>query len=335
MTAFLKNIIKSLNKNNQKSYCKYISESVYFDFQNNVRLCPYNDFGLIQSNFDGIWLDTDKIKNIRSECSEIICSDKIPNNCKECSFLTNSYEEQKKSLKYVYLAQWKFCSLNCIYCDFPKNDNFIEAKHYDVLPAIKQMIDTGLITTDTTFVFECGDACTHPEFDKLIYFLLNYECKNIIIKTSGLRFCQSIADVIAKSKGEVHISFDAGTRFMYEKIKRLDKYNDAIQNTKRYLSYQLPNEKNVVLSYKIINTVNDNEKELLDWFITAKNLGIKKLAFDIELKWYNSIRYSIPKYLKDIVLFIKNMCDYNNIELVFGECANIIYNITSQEETEK
>jgi hypothetical protein len=335
LTAFLKNILDKFKNKNTHPYCKYVSEAIYFDNKNNVGLCPYTAFGLIKDNYDGIWIDTNSVEQMRKECTEIIMSDAIHPACKECFLLDNSDKTTSKALKYVYFAQWKFCSLNCTYCDFPKNDNFIETKHYDVLPTIKQMIDCGLITNETTFIFECGDACAHPEFDKLIYFLLNYECKNIIIKTAGIRFCQSIADVIAKNRGEVHISFDAGNRFMYERIKRLDKFNDVLQNTKRYLSYQLPNEKRVAISYNTLSTVNDNEKELLDWFILAKNTGIKKLSFDIDMKWYNSIRYSIPKYLKDIILFIKNMSDYNDIEIVFGEFANSIYKTALKEEPEE
>ena len=335
MAAFLKKIFKIFKKDKLHTDCKYISKSIYFDYKNNIRLCPYTDFGLIEQNFDGIWLDINKLKEQRNNCINKILSEEIISECSKCVFFEQNDKPIKNTLKYVYLAHWKFCSLNCSYCEYPKNDNFIEAKHYDILPAIKQLIDAGLINTNTTFIFECGDACAHPEFDKLIYFLLNYECKNIIVKTSGMRFCQSVADIIARNQGEVHISFDSGTRFMYEKIKKLDKFNDAIQTVKRYAAYQLPKGKRVTLSYRMLNSINDNEKELLDWFILAKDLNIHKLTFEIDDKWYNSVRHSVPKYLKDIVTFVKSMADYNNIELEFGACADTVYKLIRQEENSK
>lgn len=333
MTAVLSDIFSKFNNKKNYSFCKFICESVYFDYDNSVKLCPYNNLGLINENFDGIWFDTEKFMEERKNCINLMTAKNLPSCCSDCIHLDKTGKIKiKQALKYIYFSDWKFCYVNCSYCKRPKTDDFIKAKHYDILPSIKQMIDKKLLNTKTKFVFECGDACVHPEFDKIIYFLLDYEAKNIIVNTPALRYCQSISDMISKNSGEVIITFDAGTKFTFNKIKGLDRFDEAVNNIKKYVSHQEPDEKRVILKFTMLEGINDNEKEILEWFILSRDLKIKKLLFEIESTWYKKIKNSVPKYIKDIIIFVKNMADYNNISLEFGVMTQAIYNSTSREK---
>ncbi len=329
----LSDIINKFKPKKNYPFCKFVSESLFFDYDNSVKLCPYNNMGLINENFDGIWFDTEKFIGERKNCSDIMASNELPSCCHDCINLKETGNiKLKQQLKYIFFSNWKFCYVNCSYCSRPKTDNFIQAKHYDILPLIKQLIDKKLINTKTKFIFECGDACVHPEFDKTVYFLLNYEAKNIIVNTPALRYCQSISDIISKNAGQVIITLDAGTKFTYNKIKGLDRFDEAVNNIKKYSSHQEPDEKRVILKFTMLEGINDNEKEILEWFILSRNLKIKKLFFEIENTWYSKIKNSVPKYVKDIIIFVKDMADFNNISLEFGDMTQAIYNSTDREK---
>ena len=329
MFNFFKQINKYQNNNNHK-YCKYINESIIFDYKNNVKFCPYSNLGIITSKFDGIWLDIEKLKKIKSESINIINSINCPSTCKTCEYFSVNKKNENDGIKYLYLSNWKNCYLNCSYCDFPKEEDLIKASHYDVFQSIKQLIDSKLIDVNTTIIFNCGDATIHPEFDKLLYYFINYEMKKIIINTPAMRYCESISEAIAKNIAEVIIPFDSGCPYIFEKIKGSNKFDIVISNIKRYLAFEEPSEKRVILKYTILNGINDNQKELLDWFMLARDLGIKKLTIDIDKKWYNQIKDSIPQYLKELVIFIKTMSEYNEIKIDFCDRTNFIYNTVNK-----
>ena len=325
MLNFFKQINKT-SKTNSYKYCKFINESLVFDYNNNVKLCPLSDFGIICNKYNGIWLDIKKLNKIRSESINIINSVECPILCKNCEYYKDNKHKDNKTIKYLYLSNWKDCYLNCSYCDYPKEEDLIKAEHYDIFQSIKQLIDKKLIDVNTTIIFDCGDATIHPEFDKILYYFINYEMRNIIINTPAMRYCESISEAIAKNIAEVIIPLDSGCPYIFERIKGINKFDIVISNLKRYLSFEEPSEKRVILKYTILNGINDNQKELLDWFMLARDLGIKKLTIDIDKKWYNQIKTSIPQYLKELVIFIKTMSQYNEIEIDFCDRTSFIYN---------
>lgn len=381
MTLKFFNFINNLNiLNNKESavYCKYVNDSLIFDSDNSVKLCPLSDFGMIRKNFNGIWLDIDEITAVKSKCIDKLsnvnskymdnvpemnleCTDenlalksknineskneKIP--CVDCMYFQTTGEKtdktiksyksvstvkQAKAFKYLYLSQWKNCYLNCSYCTKPKQNDLIAANHYDILPSIQRLIDNKLINKKTKIIFECGDACIHPEFDKILFFFINYEMEDIEIHTPAMRYCESISEAIAKNIGKVIVSFDSGCPYIYEKIKNVNKFDIAVCNLKRYLSYQEPDEKRVLLKYVIIKGVNDNKKEILDWFMLAGDFGVKKLVLDIEYNFFEEIRHNIPYYIKELLVFAVNISVYNNLEIEFYDRVNILYKSFNKDE---
>ena len=325
METKLFDFIYKKQKNGNPKYCKYICDSLIFDCKNNVRFCPFYDISLVQSDFNGIWLDIERLKKVKTNSIDIINSENCFDVCNSCSHLSNEKYKQNQPLKYLYLSNWKNCYINCSYCNYPKEEDLIKASHYDVFNSIKQLIDNKIIDINTRIIFECGDATIHPEFDKILYYFINSDMKNIVIHTPALRYCESISTAIAKNIAEVVISFDSGCPYIYEKIKGYNKFDIAVSNIKRYLSFQEPSEKRVVLKYVLLNGVNDNQKELLDFFMFARDIGIKKLAIDIDERWYNQVKHSVPQYLKELIIFVKNISSYNNVEIEFYDNINFIF----------
>ncbi len=330
------NLLNIICKNKHRYLCcKHVQGSLFFDYENNVKLCPNNECKVIIKDFNGLWLDIKKINSKRENCINSIKNGIIPEECKKCYNLQTQNRKEFDYIKTVYFSQWRYCYINCTYCNAPKNENLIEAKHFDVMPAVQQLIDEKLFTVNTKVIFECGDACIHPEFDKLMYFFINYGVKDVIVNTPALRYCQSISDAISNNIAAVVISLDSGCAYIYEKIKGINKFDAALSNIKRYKQYEEPSQKRVILKYTMIKGINDNEKEILDWYILSKSLGIKKLIFDLEEKWFNEIKYSMPDYLKEIILFLNEISGFKEIEIEFGDKAAILYNSVKNEEKQR
>ena len=270
--------LNKLSKNEQKK-----ESFLLFDYSNKIKTSVEN----LEFDFNGLWVDVEQLKS---------------------SF---------NSIDRLILANWKCCFLNCSYCYEQKTDDLNTVEHFDIFPVVQQLIDSGLVKKETQICFSCGDATLHPEFDKLMYFLINYGMKDIVVHTSAMRFCQSIADAMISNIIKITISLDSGCPYIYEKIKGINKYDIAVANIKRYLEFEDKSSKKVILNYVLCNGVNDNKKEVLDWFMFSRNLGVKKLSIDIDEKWYNEVKNSVPYYLSELIMFVKELSDINNFEIEF------------------
>lgn len=300
----------------KNSNCKFIDNTLFFDNQNKVKFCPYFNECEAVENLDGLWLDIGAIEKKRIELKN-----NPPDKCKNCSLKQIASNHKSK----LYLANWHYCYVNCSYCKYPKQEDLIQAKHYDAYPYIIQLMEKQFLTKKTKIIFECGDACVHPEFDKIMYYFLNNEFKDIEINTPAQRFCESIAEGIARNTTKLIVSFDSGCQYIYHRIKRINKYDIAINNIKRYLQYQMPSKKNVILKYTIVQGINDNKKEPLDMFILARDMGINKLIFDIEKDFYEKSLNCVPTHIKEMMIFIKSMAKYNAFDIEFARRLNVLY----------
>lgn len=304
--------------------CKHLESSLFFDFQNRVKFCPYYDYSILDDKLDGIWLNIDKIQ---AERENLLIN--LPETCNNCKLFTPPLKNKKiPFINTLFLANWHFCYVNCKYCNYPKQEDLIQAGHYDVFPFIKELLDNKLINKNTKIVFECGDACVHPEFDKIMFYFLNSDFNDVEVNTSAQRYCESIAQGIEKGMTKLIVSFDSGCQYIYHRIKQINKFDIAVGNIKRYLKYQMPSHKNVILKYNIIQGINDNKKEPLDMFIFARDLGINKIIFDIEPEFYEKSLNCIPQHVLEIMSFIKDMSRYNAYDIEFAPRLNVLYKIS-------
>lgn len=319
------NFLEKIFKKTSLQSCKYLCSSIVFDYKNNVKLCPYTDEFIIKENYDGIWLDIDLLNKKKIEYIEQN-KNETSSACIDCPLKKIKSFKNKMSVQTLILSNWKYCYLNCSYCNSPKEEDLVKANHYDLYNTIVQLVDSNIISTKTKIIFDAGDATVHPEFDKLMYYFINMGFENIIVNSPAMRYCESIAEAIGKNICNLVVSFDSGCPYIYERVKGINKFDIAISNIKRYLDFQLPSEKRIALKYTLVNGVNDNQKELLDWFMLARDLGVKKLSFDIEDKWFNQLKHSVPQYLKELLFFVKNMSVYNNIEIEYSDKIDSVYN---------
>lgn len=329
----LKSFIDKISKNQKKSgnkICDFVRGGLIFAQDGVVKLCAKSDCNsdsefVLLNDFNGLWLNTDFIKSKINYLKSKFQSGDVSSNCQNCAYLVDDDLSNTFLFDFVQFSHWQCCFFNCSYCNLHKTDDLSNVEHFDILPVIQQLVDEGLITKDTKIIFDCGDATLHPEFDKIMYYFINYEMKNIEIYTSAQRYCHSVAEAIGKNIATVIVSLDGGCPYIFERVKGVNKYDITISNLKRYLEYQDKNKNNVIVNYTLIERVNDNKKEILDWFMHSRGLGVKKFSIDIDEKWYNNLNCSIPAYLQEIFVFAKEMSEFNNMEIVFSKRVNALY----------
>lgn len=330
INKFLRGLLFQIQGRKKFLSCPWLEHGIIFDHAGIIRVCceqSHEGKGryILDSEFNGLWLDIDKINNKKKKQKNLVRQGIVPEACKGCFFLKEDYWDDKNYFSNVLLTHWSKCNAECIYCPAIRDNNLSDDKHYNIIPILQQLFDKKLITEKTHFSIAGGEATIYPEFDKLLYFLVDSGITNININSSGIRYSASIADVISKNLAEIVISIDCSSPVIYQKIKGVDRFNTVVNNIKRYLEAEQINEKRVIVKFIMLKGINDSIKDVLDWFLLCKNLGIKKIALDIDIAWYNEIGNNIPEYITEIIKFAKYITKLNNVDLDLYDRAYMIY----------
>ena len=310
--------------------CEWLEHGIIFDHANIVRVCceqSHEGRGryVLDDSFNGLWLDIKKIQQSKTTLRTQVRNGEIPSSCKGCSFLKEDYWDDDNYFSNVLLTHWVRCNTKCVYCPAVRDKSLNDDKHYNIVPVLEQLFESKLIDSTTNFSIAGGESTIYPEFDKLLYFLLDNEVENININTSGVRYSASISEAISKYNVEVVISLDAGNAWLHKRIKETDTFNAVINTIKQYVEAQPYGESLVVVKYILLKGLNDNNKEILDWFLLCKKLGVKRFALDVDIAWYREMGNQIPDYVKDLILFAKNMAKINSVQLDLYDRADMIY----------
>ena len=61
--------------------------------------------------------------------------------------------------------------------------------------------------------------------------------------------------------------------------------------------------------------MNDTEEEIYAWINKSIESGVKHLAFDIEMMWYNENKENISRKIYDLVKYTIEKIKENNLDL--------------------
>ena len=237
--------------------CKWLEHGIIFDHAKIIRVCceqSHEGKGryVLDDNFNGIWLDIDKILDEKKQLRKLVREGQIPDSCKGCLFLKEDYWDDGDYFDEILLTHWTNCNANCVYCPAVHDDNLKDEDHYNIIPILSQMFDKGLIPKTARFSIAGGEATIYPEFEKLLYFLTEADITNININSSGIRYSAAISDLLSKNLAEIVISLDSSNAFIYKLIKNVDAFDTVTANIKRYLNYEQISEKRVIVKFIII-----------------------------------------------------------------------------------
>ena len=273
--------------------CKYIQHGIAFR-HDAVSICNkvcgtkrYEKFNIpYKGDFYGQYIAT------RNEAIENCKKGILPHEgCTTCPYVEEKEWDDECKFKEIEITHWVHCNAGCCYCAmlpetkgkmvrFKQNSPFVR-----LLPIIKRMLADDMIAPDAFFSITGGELTMLREFNDILKLLLKQKNASygFCLQTNGIIYEKLLSKALdVDRRTSIVISVDAGSREMFKKMKRIDKYNDVINNLKRYMADTKTSKDRVVSKYIIIPNVNDSVEEIDNWIKTAKEIGIKTLQPSIE-----------------------------------------------------
>ena len=158
------------------------------------------------------------------------------------------------------------------------------------------MADRGYLRKGGHITIAGGEPSVAPEFDDLMKLFIDNELSSIRVLTNATKYSEVVEKGIEQGRVNIVVSVDSGTRETFIKVKRYDFYDKVWENVKKYASVQ-PQADRVKTKFILIPDVNDTKDEIDAWISKSIDCGVKHLAFDVEMMWYNKNKDNIPQYV--------------------------------------
>lgn len=309
-------------------YCPYIANGVHF-VHDRIRFCSANRQGPpLAQNYKGEKIDWDQIQQERIKLLNLLGEGQIPQDCEGCFNLNNPDLQTKiepneitPSIKHLYISNWLHCNTGCIYCinkhlTHSKFDKKVKkSEYYDSYPIIKDLVKNNILDKNSIITFTGGEPTVLKEFDKLLDTIARHVTNPINVLSSAIRFNRTIYDNLKKDKVLLVVSIDSGSRETYKKIKRVDEFNNVVNNLKKYAKASKTAGEHITSKYILIDKVNDSIEEIEKWLILTKNINIKNVRMDVEYSNNALNSKTIPKHYYDIFSFVKEKTAELNLNL--------------------
>lgn len=286
--------------------------------------------------------DWDKVFEIKKNLVESMRKGDIPSFCKGCHWIEEfdeNSEEQflsdfDKYLDMLWIGHSNECNANCIYCfSFQEISEHRTIKGYDIFPLFKELLEKKIYNLEKApqahISFAMGEPTILKKFDDIINIFAKYGNKYFALYTNGIKFSKMTAEILKRKDVEIKvvISLDAGSREVFKKVKKVDKFKDVCTNIKKYAqSAAKATPIDLGVKYIIIPNVNDTKEEIDKWFdLCTKQLDVKYLIADIEEKWFVRQCGEVPEYVKDLLRYIRKRCMDENIAFEFYDRALVLH----------
>lgn len=311
--------------------CKHIEGGINF-FLNQLRACCSVREGLVfVDNYKGEPLDWQAIQNKRKEVREILQSGQVYEPCKGCFELKEDYWQEKEKIESLFFFHWTHCNCGCTYCANKwatkgiYSDETKPSAYYSVLPMLKDLSEKNLIGENIDARIMGGEITVLNEGEEIIDLIMKHNPQAISFLTSGIKYSPKIAEVIKLKKAYTMISIDAGCRETYKKIKRVDKFDQVVENIKKYHSYYTEPVNSFVIKYILVENVNDNIEEIEKWLQLCLSIGVKNVRLDLDYcKFLDGIQSVVPDHYYELFEYIKNRTNELNLILDSYEFINKI-----------
>ncbi len=274
-------------------------------------------------NFDNFFKK--KKEMIENHKNGLICE-----RCKNCPNLIKKINNKTKSTFIrIAVSSNTNCNSDCIYCythkDKTKYNSF---KEIPTLEIFRKFYEKNLIDENTKIEFGGWEPTLHSDFDNVIKLILKNKFKEIIVYTSGIKYRQSISNILNTDKGNLVVSVDSGMKETYQKIKNVDKFDEVWKNLKLYANAQNKFPYQVKTKYIILENINDNNTEI-DLFIEKTiEAGIKFIMLELEMNWYSQNKNNQDKIMSmiELVKYIKAKIQDKNIFIGYGAQFSCLFN---------
>lgn len=310
----------------KRYFCKRLNETLNFDALKVFYCCATRTGPSIDVP------QPNKIKDIikrRTSLIKMLDRGDIPEECKGCFDLQEqknpkpliiSQLSKPSKANMIIVKHFKQCDCSCIYCceQYLSERKIVlkskKSDYYDLLPIIKELYKQDMIDKKELDVhFQGGNVSVLDEFDDLVNIFMENGVKRIEIATNGIKYLPQIEKICNKTFVDVNISIDAGCRETYKKIKTVDKFDDLIENLKKYAKLPIL----LRLKYILVRGVNDTKEEIEKYLMLMKELGItnSELMIDqCDSEFLQHGEFKIPSYYYELFEFYKAKAKELNIE---------------------
>ncbi|MBE7704861.1 MAG: radical SAM protein [Cyanobacteria bacterium SIG29] len=310
----------------KRYFCKRLNETLNFDALKVFYCCATRT---------GPSIDVPQPKRIkdiikkRNSLIKMLDRGIIPTECEGCFdleeqknpkplFISQLSKPQKANL--IIVKHFKQCDCACTYCceQYLSGRKIVlksrKSDYYDLLPIIKELYKQDMIDKKELDVhFQGGNVSVLDEFEDLVNIFMKNGVKRVEIATNGIKYLPAIERICNDTFVDVNISIDAGSRETYKKIKTVDKFDDLIENLKKYAKLPIL----LRLKYILVRNVNDTKEELEKYINLMKEIGITNSELMIDQcdnEFIQNGEFKIPDYYYELFEFYKNKCQENNIE---------------------
>ena len=309
----------------KRYFCKRLNETLNFDALKIFYCCATRTGPSIDIP------KPDKVKDIikkRNSLIKMLDKGIIPKECEGCFDLRE--QENPKNIiisqlskppkaNMIIVKHFKQCDCSCVYCceQYLSGRKIVlkskKSDYYDLLPIIKECYKQDIIDKDNLDVhFQGGNVSVLDEFEDLVDIFLTNGVKRVEIATNGIKYLPAIAKLSDKTFVDVNISIDSGCRETFKKIKTVDKFEDVIENLKKYVKLPIL----LRLKYILVRGYNDNIEEIEKYINLMKEIGItnSELMIDqCDSEFLQDGEFKIPDYYYNLFSFYKQKCTENGI----------------------
>lgn len=303
----LNNVLTCLNEKIMSCCCGIIGP-VYYEKYRNEKI-----------SFDYFY-------KIKEHALNVLASGYIDNlPCKNCFHLREkkAYDEISKTYKWINVSHWTSCNCGCTYCARMVDSKGIittkptRSEYYDFLPVLKQLYKEELLDrSNLKACIQGGDISVLKEFKPIVQEFVKNGIDEFHILTNNIIYQPIIKDLLDMNKASIVTSLDCGTRETYYKLKRVDKFNDFVNNLKKYTESKNPTR--IDVKYILVENVNDNIEEITKFIELMSSIGISVVEFSIDYKYVlfkDLDKNPLPAHYKDLFLHFKNLCEEKGLSL--------------------
>ena len=294
--------------------CKYMEHGMDFEHRRLDTCCFTSHKGgghvIYKKPYNGEAIDWDDFFAFKKTFRENHRNGRLTPNCEGCIFLEEKEWDEENYIDYIQFNYWINCNSRCSYCFIMQHPEiFNDMSAYNSVPIIREMLEKKILRPGGEISFGGGEPTIHPEFDELIDLLTDNGFTAMRIHSSGIKYSPAIAKSISKGAMNVVISIDAGSKEIYEKIKRVPCYEKVLDTMKKYVEADVLKKHAVISKYIILPDINDNYDEIENWIQSVVNVGVSALAIDIEDIWYTESREHVSPYYLDLVNYVQRRAE--------------------------
>lgn len=316
---------------NKRYYCERLNQTLDFDAQKVFFCCATRTGPSVDvPTPDRV---TDIVKR-RNSLIKMLDRGQIPKECEGCfdlkeqenpkPLLLSSFNKPPKA-NMIIVKHFKQCDCSCVYCcEQYLSGRKITLKskksdYYDLLPIIKQLYKQNIIDKENLDVhFQGGNVSVLDEFEDLVNIFMEHGIKRVEIATNGIKYLPAIERIADKTFVDVNISIDSGCRETYKRIKTVDKFDDLVENLKKYVKLPIL----LRLKYILVRGYNDSIEEISKYLDLMKEIGIQNTELMIDQcdsEFTSSGTFKIPDYYYELFTFYQKRCEELGIQATIWE----------------